>query len=198
MDKELAKWQKEIEDLELDLKLEEADVIEAFEQHKHNLTESVNSFTKHAGEMLGEGSNLLQGKLDELKVQLALGKAESKDAFEEQRKELDKALHSASEEFEKVKGEAGENVGKLKEEFDEQMNHFKTRLDMFRLHFHLGMAEAKEEYEEKKKDLSQELDKIKEKVDGAEDKAENRLEDFGKEMGEAFSHFQKAVKGLFD
>lgn len=198
MDKELSKWQKEVEELELDLNLDENEIISSFENHKESLRKSIDSFSETAQEKLGETATNLHTKLDELKVQLALGKAESKEAYEEQRKELNSALDSAASEYEKVKSQAGEKLDEAKEELGNQMEKFQSKLDVFRLHFHLGMKDAKEDYEEKKKELSRELGKMKNKVEEAEKSGSEKWDGFGKEMGEAFSHFRGAVKKLFD
>ncbi|MCI4667332.1 MAG: hypothetical protein MRZ79_04165 [Bacteroidia bacterium] len=198
MDKELSKWQKEVEELEIDLQLSEDEIINSFENHKNNLTQNIDSFSQMANEKLGETAKGLQTKLDELRVQLALGKAESKEAYEKQRTELNTALHNVSAEYDKVVEQAGETFEEAKEGLGEQLSKFQSKLDVFRLHFHLGMAEAKDDYEEKKKELNQELGKMKSKVKEAEEKGSDKWEDFGKEMGEAFSHFQGAIKKLFD
>lgn len=184
--------------MEIDLHLEEEEIIHSFENHKDKLRKNIDSFSKSTQDKLGETAKGLQTRLDELKVQLALGKAESKEAYEEQRKQLNAALNNVSTEYEKVKSQAGDKMGEIKEELGQQIKKFQSRLDVFRLHFHLGMADAKEEYEEKKKELSRELDKVKNKVEEAEKKGEDKWEGFGKEMGEAFSHFQGAIKKLFD
>ncbi|MEL6626201.1 MAG: hypothetical protein AAFQ83_06695 [Bacteroidota bacterium] len=198
MDKNLANWQKELDDLQVDVELDVDKAADAFEEYKASFNEFVNTATSKIEGAMGENGTELKTKLEELQVQLALGKAESKDKVEEQRQKLSHTLHEVSTEYDKFKAEAGDSYEDFKEEMGDQLEKFKTRVDIFRLHFHLGMADSKDELENKRVVLKSQLHDIKTKMDEAEDKAEDKWDDFSEEMGKAFGSFRSALKKLID
>lgn len=193
------KLSEELEDLRQQVEADtEEQAAEKLESHKTSFMSFIDSSKeKLDGILSGDASLKARQALDELRVQLALGKAESKEALDEQKNKLDQALSAAESHYSSLKDGADEEFGKWTAEFGDWKEKLQTRMDITRLQYSLGKAEAKEEMEKKRKDLSQRLNSMKATLDELEDKGEDKVEEFSKELSESFSHFKKAVKGLF-
>lgn len=193
------KLSEELEELreQVDASSEEQ-AAEKLESHKSSFMSFIDSSKeKLDGILSGDASLKAQQALDELRVQLALGKAESKEALDEQKHKLDQALHDAESRYSSLKDGADDDFHKWTAEFGDWKEKLQTRMDITRLQYSLGKAEAKEEMEKKRQDLSKRLHSMKTSLDEIEDKGEDKVEEFTKELSESFSHFKNAVKGLF-
>lgn len=84
-----------LEELQLQTALGKAELIEKFEEVKkdyRNEYERIKSEVNATIQRDSEKWNKLKGKLQHLELQLALGKAETKEMFEEQKKNLKEAI----------------------------------------------------------------------------------------------------------
>ncbi len=196
---EKQKLSEELEDLREQVEARsEKEVSEKLESHKSSFMTFIDRSKERMDQILsGDAALKARQSLDELRVQLALGKAESKEALEEQREKVDHALHEAEARYSMLKEEANDDFHEWSDEFKDWKEKLQTRMDIARLQFALGKAEAKEEMETKRQDLSKRLQSMKQKAIEAEEKGEEKLSSFSEEMSESFSHFRKAVKGLF-
>lgn len=176
----------------------EEQVAENLESHKSSFLSFIDTSMERLDSVLsGDAAHSARQALEELRVQLALGKAESREALEAQKNKLDSALHDAEVRYASLKEEANDDFHKWTSEFEEWTEKIQTRMDIAKLQYSLGKAEAKEELEKKRQGLSKQLQSMKEKLDALEDKGEDKVETFSKELSDSFSHFKKAVKGLF-
>lgn len=202
MNKYLEDWMKELDDLDIHLKMDTDDIADAFEKHKASLqtfvSESKNKLEAKIDELeLGEKGQKVRASLEELQVQLALGKAETRDAIEEQCKKLNSSVHEAGKGYDDLKEKAETQYHELADEFNEFVEKFKTKLDVLRLQAALGKADLQDEMKEKKEELTQKLAEVRKKTEENKDKAEDKWDDFKEEIGEAYDHFKGALKGLF-
>lgn len=203
MNKYLQDWMKELDDLDIHLKMDTDEVVEAFEKQKSSfqsfVSESKDKLEAKINELdLGEKGTELKTKLEELQVQLALGKAETRDAFEEQRKNLTSSLHDATKEYDGLKEKAEGQYKELADEFNELTEKFHTKLDVLRVQFALGKADMQDEMKDKKEEIAQKLAEVRKKSEENKEKAEDKWDDFKGEISEAYGHFKSALKGLFD
>lgn len=176
----------------------EEQAAEKLETHKSSFTSFIDSSKDMLdGVLSGDASLKARQSLDELRVQLALGKAESKEALDDQKHKLDQALHEVESRYSSLKDGADDDFHKWTAEFGEWKEKLQTRMDITRLQYSLGKAEAKEEMEKKRQDLSHRLNSMKTTLDKIEGKGEDKVEEFTKELSESYSHFKNAVKGLF-
>lgn len=193
------KLSEELEELRQQVEARtEEQVAENLETHKSSFMSFIDKSMETIDSVLsGDAALKARQSLDELRVQLALGKAESKEALEEQKQKLDSALHDAETRYASLKEGSNDDFHKWTAEFGEWKEKLQTRMDIAKLQYSLGKAEAKEEMEKKRQGLSKQLQSMKEQLDNIEDKGEEKMEEFTKEISESFSHFKKAVKGLF-
>ncbi len=189
-------WMGELDELEVQVDLGMDELSDAFEKQKENMTAVVEKVQERIKDK--PSAENLRTRLDELKVQLALGKAESRDAYEEQKDKLEEALKKTHAALGDWSDEADEKLSGLSSTLKEKATQFETKMDLFRVQYALGKAEAKEEWEEKKQEIREHLMGIRKKADEGKDKAEDKWDEFTDEMSEAFTHVKKAWKSLFD
>ena len=100
----LEKAKQEIEELSVQFSLGKAEAADKFESVKKDFLSKVNEWKikgeqfKSSGE---EKSHTLKAKLEELQVQLALGKAEAKELFHEQKKKIMQSISDLESEIKK-------------------------------------------------------------------------------------------------
>lgn len=206
MNPNLDKWSEELDDLEIQISLGEEEYIDAFEEQKSKFLQYADGAASAINEQMekygvSDKANALVGKLDELRLQLALGKADSKDAFEAQREKLEDKLNNCSSAFDEYKGMAGEKAGEIGDAFKGQLERFRTKLDVYRLHFALGSADAQDEWKEKKKEFQGKISELRQKAEerGAKEveEAEEKWDAVKDELSEAYEHMKGALKKLF-
>lgn len=190
-------WVNTLDDLNIELDgLDDNLIADFFEEQKEKARNQVEEVRTKLDASFGDEANELRGKLDHLRVQLALGKAESRDAFEEQKHKLDHALrearNKANQMSEKLGSEAGDDLHGIKESLQ-------TKMEVLRLKYALGKADARDEMEEVRKDLSRKVSELKAKAKkrAEESDADEKWDDFKEEMKGAFTHVKSAVRGLF-
>lgn len=187
-----------MEELDLQLGIDAKKAPEIFEEQKANLISYLDQAKKSVEELdLGDQAKGLQTWLDEMRVQMALGKAETKEAYEDQMTKLGSSLNSLSTEAKTLTEQANDKAKNWEQEFAHGLEKFQTQLDVMRVHFSLGMADANDEYETKKKELKTQLHELQAKAAKKGEEKEEKVEDFVEEMSEAFSHFKKGIRGLF-
>ena len=123
-------------------------------------------------------------KLEELKVQLALGKAETKEAFQAQKKKILLALHELE-----VKIKTNEVLTRLYAFMLVEIEKFKVQLEILEPKFEKGKEFAKTSFEKGKKEFEEFIDNLNIKFGKKE---ETQWEHFQTEISEAFSHFKNA------
>ena len=113
----------------------------------------------------------------------------------EQKKKLEQAVHNAKTEFESATSD--ENMQNLSNDINAQFEKFRTSLDVFKLHFALGSADAREELSEKKAEIKQKLAELRGKADEKAEEAEDVIGEVAEELAEAYQQVKASLKKLF-
>jgi hypothetical protein len=182
----LKKAAVELEEFRLQAALGKADFKDAFEETKRKFNKFVHEAKAHAADAKGIAMvKAIQLKivLEELQVQLALGKADTKDIFEAQRKKISLALNELETLIRKNKT-ADEYYIRLQVEIEK----FKIKMDILKLHYELSKLDTKNEFQERKQDFSGKLSDIKKHLLEKEEEWGH----FRHEISEAYSHLKKA------
>lgn len=104
---------------------------------------------KTAIEYLVDGFRKAANELEELQVQLALGKAEARDRFEILKKKFNQAVHAAEQKVSDAR------------EFAEDM---RIKFDELRLQLALGKADTQDTFEVQRKKLTQKMHEIEQYI----------------------------------
>lgn len=189
-------WKQRLEEMEVQLALGQAEGRDAYENQKKKLKSILNearhdlddlkSITQHRRDEL----NAL---IEELEVQLALGKAEGKDTFARQKEKAEAVLVKLMSALKNASEEGDRKLDEWRSELMPHIQEYRMKLDIYRLHFALGQAEAKTRIEELRMELKSRLREAKDEIEEMVEEGEDRLERFSDDLSRAFS---KLMKGL--
>jgi hypothetical protein len=153
-----------IEDLEVQLALGKAEAEDWLEEEKMKFSAfigRVKGAVDKAENIRKEKKEELITKCEELQVQLALGKAETREAFETQKSKIDVAMKNFQKGVQTVDDELSDIPGLLENAGSQLI----SKLEAFEVQFELAKAESKGILEEKKKALSNQINKLKNKLE---------------------------------
>jgi hypothetical protein len=177
-------WKTSLEEMRVQFSLGKMDAGEAFEKQKgqlRNMIETLKTNADKATDIAEENVTKLKAKLEELNLQLNLGKAETADVFEAQRKKIDLALQEV---FAAGKLAYHGNYGYMMELFENNSKAIKTGLEIAQLQFKLAQMEAKDGAEAAKKEIQEKLTELQSAAEKAKDLTKENLEQWGKQMKE--------------
>lgn len=173
-----------VQELQLQLTLGKAEALDELERQKKNLQATVNEIKQKV-----ESDPKVKARLEELQVQLALGKAETRDMFEEQKVKLISLINEVEKSLEK-------NYPDLMEKAEALFTRLKTRLEIGRVHFALGTADAKDELEKLGKVLSKDFNEVIAKLEKKKNLSDIKWEDVSEEIQDAYTHIKNAFTRL--
>lgn len=191
--------EKSLDEFQLQLALGKAEALDEFEKQKKKINEFVFDFQQKIEQVTTETELIsrLKTVLQELQLQLALGKAESKEVFEEQKEKIIKVLGDLDEIF-KADKRFDEKFADLYDYLDNSTQNFRTALDILRLQINLGKSEAADNFEQVKKELSPVFSDLKEKITKIKDSgfSENSFKDLNQELKNSFATVKKVFSNL--
>jgi len=180
----------ELEELRLQLALGKLEVKELFETNKKKFQQVMHDLENQANHLKEEPeiSTVLKG-MEHLKLQLALGTAESKQLFEEQYTKILNALNTLDSDLKNNKT-ISENYAK----FHLELAKFKIKLELFALHFKLKKLSVEYDFDKIKSQLQAKLDRFKDEVNAKSKLGKAQWENFHIEIKNVFEHFTSAFK----
>ncbi len=182
----------ELEEFRVQAALGKAEARDVYEDVKKKFNKFVHEYKQEAGdiEVIAKDKAVkLKTLLETLQVQLALGKAESKQAFEAQRKKIEKALNDL-ETFLKNNKIANEYYTRLLME----AGKFRIKLEILKLRYELNKLEARIEFKSKQKEYTKKIEDVKKNLIKREKEAEQKVQQFKDEISFAYTHLKKAFQ----
>lgn len=182
--------QQELDELALQLSLGKAEARDKFEELK---VEFRNKVTALKLQLHQSGETIrpeVIRTLEEFELQLALGKAETKDRFHEQKIKILQSLNTLEQ--------AGMEWMKTFDSkfFTHETEKFKLKLEILRLRFDLKAFEMKDAYRGTMPALRRELERIHHRLQQRINSGSSRYDDFTDELSLAYKHLKKAVTDL--
>lgn len=193
----IRQWRGEVEHLNVQLNLGMKEARDEFETQKKVLHDWVVKSEEALSKLLDKNEEKLENvraKLDHLKVQAALGKAETRDEIHHQRKQINSALHDLKLELNTFLGSSKDVVDDFIHSAEDTLEKVHTRMDLLHLKMYLGKKEAEKEWDSKKKELNKHLHDLHHRIDEMAEESEEKWDHFSGEMKEAWSHFRKALQ----
>ncbi|MBC7383963.1 MAG: hypothetical protein H7296_13415 [Bacteroidia bacterium] len=188
-------WHKRMEELQLQFSLGKMDAGDAFEKQKDHLRNMVVSIKEQLDTATGlaeEKGIALKSKLEDLRLQLSLGKADGTEVFEEQKKKIEMAIHEVYDEGKKALSTGYDQMLQL---FDNGTTAFKTGLEVVKLQYALGKMEAGDEQQKVRKELSDKMNELNEQFKNAQHTAMHTMEEFSKQLKEGFEKMKTLTEG---
>ena len=184
--------QQEIDELALQLALGKADARDKFEDIKREFRSKVselkNILSNPAENYLSPD---VKAKIEELELQLALGKADSKDLFEGQKKKIMNALTNLEEDIQR-------NWRRIKapDFFVHEVEQFKLKMEILRLRFRLKKFDVRDDYRNRMQTVRREIKKMTTKAKDRVNARQEKYDDFKYEISLAYKHIKNAVESL--
>jgi hypothetical protein len=205
MDRQLNEWQEKLNDIDLELSMDFDELPEAFEKQKEEMQAFLGDSIKKLEKTIGEDRTTdLKAKMEGLQVQMALGRAESKEAFEEQRKKFDDLFHSLQQKYEEVRKDEEATGHSLVDKLDKMATAMRTRLEVLRLKYSLGKADVEDELEETRKEVMEKVNELRARwadrqarKENGEDDDDSIWDDIADEAKEAMDTIGSRIRGIF-
>jgi len=184
------------EALEAQLEGTREEALKRIEQQKENLVTALSRMEQKVAGSMTKKSADLHAAFDHLRVQLALGKAESTDLLEEQEKKIHDAVQGVEERLGHAEQGLEENLAKQATIFVGIANKLKAEFEAAQLQFALFQGEHREDVEAGKEALRGTLNTLRDKMKSAGHEVGDRLGDFEKEFGAGLAQIRKAFLEL--
>jgi hypothetical protein len=178
----------ELELLRVQISLGKLEAKELFEDVKTEFKERIQKSKDRFNHFKKEEHVLkLINALEFLLVQLALGKAETAELFNEQAKKIKASINETERQI--------ESNPQLKEFYAEthlELEKFRMKLELLELHYKLNKLKVELNFEEKRTEFMARLDKLKSILEEKETGAKRKFYHFKEEVAQAVDHIKKA------
>ncbi len=198
LENQLKNWidqgRKYVEDMQAQMAEGKMNAADAFEKQKAFLKTSINTWKEHIDKTTDaaeESATKMKAKLDELMIQLNLGKAEGQEQFEEQKKKIETALQEA---YETAKKTYNNNHDKLVRLFESHAQAYKTGIEISQLQFTLAKMQGKENWEKTSKEISQKMKELLTHYTYMQKSAIENMEEWNNQIVEGFHKMQNWLK----
>ena len=201
LDKKLDALEHQALALEAQLTQTPQQILQRLEQRKQQLRDllkQVQADVRTSKEMAEQAKTEVQAKLEHLQVQLALGKADARDTFEEQRTKILKALN----EFEfiaeqKLKG-AGFESGKVWEDLVGQTSRLEAEFEAIKDRFESEKAKQQVTLEWKKEELLTKLVLFKDQLNAKRVAVQAKADVLETDLRQGLDQIKAGVRKFFE
>jgi len=200
-DKKLDALEHQALALEAQLTQTKDQAMQRLEQRKQQLRDLLNQVqtdVQKSKDIAEQAKTEVQAKLEHLQVQLALGKADARDTFEEQRTKILNALNEFESVAEqKLKGAAFES-GKVWEDLVGRTSSLEAEFDALKGRFENEKAKQQVALESKKQELLTKLVLFKDQLQAKRVVVEAKADVFETDLREGLDHIKAGFKKLFE
>jgi hypothetical protein len=203
IDTKMDKWEASATAIEAQLQLSKEQAIEELEVRKKRLNETLEGFKSEVVKAKGladEKKAEIQTRFDELQVQLALGKAEARDAFEAQKKKIQRSIATLETTIDRELDAADQSIDEslrtAARQFIRAAIGVEVEMEFLAIQFEVKKAGAKAQFEHKKGQLVAQINDYKRQLEEKKRMAKDKAADFEKELSNGMSQIKQAFKKL--
>jgi hypothetical protein len=172
--------------------------LEQRKQQLRDLLDQVQADVQKSKEMAEQAKLEVQAKLEHLQVQLALGKADARDTFQEQRVKTLKALNEFESVAEqKLKGAAFES-GKVWEDLVDRTSRLEAEFEVLKDRFESEKAKQQVTLESAKQELLTKLVLFKDQLKAKRVVVQAKADVLETDLREGLDQIKAGVKRLFE
>lgn len=191
-------WKAEVDEMNVQLHLGKAEMGDEFEKQKKRIRDWANEGSRKIsalGNKVGAYGTKIKGALEDLQIQLSLGKAETEEGLEKQKEKINQALHNVQDKLKEGRKAAKDKTGKVAENLEDTFTGLRGRIDMLFVQMNLAKKELGDELEPRREKARKQLQQLQAKLQDAEKVTEQKWKHFREEVSEAFQHVKKAIMG---
>lgn len=203
LDTKLDQWEANALALQAQLVSTRGEIQERIETHKHRLarlTHQMESFIDRS-EVLGPQSrSRLHDRMEQLKLQLALGSAEARDSFVEQKQMIGSAMAALEERIDHDLESADALLTDLIDRWVHEEIALQAELEAAELHFDLETARRRAQlddvFQEQKQQIMSKLNDIRHEIDIERQTAASKVELLEDELNSGIHQVRDAFRKL--
>lgn len=203
IDTKMDKWEASATAIKAQLQLSKEQAIEELEVRKKRLNETLEGLKSEIVKAKGiadEKKTEIQARFDELQVQLALGKAEARDAFEAQKKKIQRSIATLESTIDRELDAAGQSIDeslrKAANKFIVAAIGLEAQMEALEVQFEVKKPGAQAQFEQKKGQLVAQIDEYKRQLEEKKQMAKEKAATFEKELSDGISRIKQAFKKL--
>ena len=201
LDKKLDALEHQALALEAQLTQTKDQAMQRLEQRKQQLRDLLNQVqadVQKSKEIADQAKTEVQARLEHLQVQLALGKADTRDTFEEQRTKILKALNEFESVAEqKLKGATFES-GRVWEDLVDRTSTLEAEFEALKGRLESEKAKQQGTLESKKQELLTNLVSFKDQLKAKRVAVEAKADVFETDLREGLDHIKAGFRKLFE
>jgi uncharacterized membrane protein YccC len=172
--------------------------LEQRKQQLRDLLNQVQADVQKSKEIADQAKTEVQARLEHLQVQLALGKADTRDTFEEQRTKILKALNEFESVAEqKLKGATFES-GRVWEDLVDRTSTLDAEFEALKGRLESEKAKQQGTLESKKQELLTNLVSFKDQLKAKRVAVEAKADVFETDLREGLDHIKAGFRKLFE
>jgi len=205
IDKKLDHWEASATAFEAQLQQTEEQALAKLEVHKKKLNEALEKFKSELAKARGIGDEKkkeMRAQFDDLQVQLTLGKAEARDAFEAQRKKIQHSIATLEATVDRHLDAAGkardDSLDKAADKYIAAEIKYEAAMDALEARLFMKKVEAKVQFEKKKSDLLGQIDQFRTQLQGKRDMAKDKAATFERDLSAGMAKIKQAFMSLGD
>ncbi len=183
--------QRELDDLALQLSLGKVAAMDKFEEIKGGFRQKVAELKLVLEDSPGDLPMDVRKKIVELEVQLAVGRAESKEKFTSQQRKILAAINH-------VENELRIGISKVHSPhfFVHEVEIFRLKLEILKLKVGLRKFEVKDEFRQSMAAAKKEITRISKGVRTKLDQGKEKYIDISEEIATTYRHLKRAIEKL--
>lgn len=201
LDKKLDSLEHQALALEAQLTQTKEQALQRLEQRKQQLKDvlkQVQAEVQKSKEIAEQAKTEVQAKLEQLQVQLALGKADARDTFEEQRTKILKALSEFESIVDQKLKAVGFESGKVWEDLVGRASTLEAEFEALKGRFESEKAKQQVALESKKQELLAKLQVYKNQLNEKRRKMQTKADTFEADLRKGLDQIKSGFKRLFE
>lgn len=204
IDAKLDQWEAQATALQAQLELGKAEVIERIEKQKNKLDQIAQQLRDKISSASGcteESKTKIKASYEHLQVQLALGVADTRDAYQDWKQNIDSSIAAFESDLDLAAAEEDAELQAeletLMEDFVRETNALEAEISAMQAQFAEDKARARADFEKNKNELQSKIAAYKGELEEKRKVAAGKLGTFETELSSGVKQIKDAVSKLF-
>ena len=176
--------------------IEVSERIQAQKQKAAEKSESLKAAIARAQKLPTEAKDKISADLDHLKVQLALGKAEARDAVAEQQAKIAQAIQNVDNQINQFEQQIDKEIEQDIEAWIRAEKALQQELELAAMRYETEQAEARAQFAAEKQEILDDIKKFRENLNEKRSAAVAKGTTFASDMAASFEQVKTAFKKL--
>jgi len=200
LDQRLDRWDAELDALQAQLEITREQAMERVQQGRERLAEAADGLEtrlEDVADLATDKGRDLRRDIEALRVQLALGEAETRDAYQAQRRRVSHAVSQVESKLGHFEEHLEDDLADEVESFVRAADRLHAELQAAEVQFALFKAEARDALAQRRKKLEPQLRKLRGELEDVRRQASAEAGQLEKRLAAGVDEFREAMTILF-